>query len=280
MRFNLHSFLRKRQYSPRRVGTPCGNSAWCRVSSLCTRLGALALALAFVNPAFADSPRSAASRGIKNYNQEEYDKAMTEFMFGLEKAPDKPELNYDLGTALYRLQQYPQAADAFNKAAAKKNPKVASNAWFNLGNSLFQAQKYDDAVKAYKNSLILNHDDQEAKHNLEVALRMKQVQQQQQQQQNQQDKNQQKQQQQQQKGEQNKQDQEQKQNEQKQQQAAQDSSATPPDSSQQPQMAQNGPMSREEALQLLQAMEGDEQDAQKQKLIRQFGQPKRVSKDW
>ncbi len=238
--------------------------------------------LSLALPAFADSPRAAASRGVKLYGKEEYDKAMTEFMAGLEKTPDRPELRYDLGTALYRLQQFPQAAEAFNQAASKKNPKVASDAWFNLGNSLYNAQKFDDAVKAYKNSLILNHQDKDAKHNLELALKAKQMQQQQQKQQQGQDstgqKQQQKQQQQQKQDDKQKQQQQQKQ---QQAQAAQDSSGTPPkDSTGAQQMAQKGPMSREEAMQLLQAMEQDEQDAQKQKLIRQFGEPKRVGKDW
>jgi len=251
------------------------------------------LILSGASLAFADSPRSSAAKGIKHYNSEEYDKALTEFMAGLDKSPDKPELSYDLGAALYRLQQYPQAADAFNKAAAKKNPKVAGDAWFNLGNSLYNAQKYDDAVKAYKNSLVLNHEDKDAKHNLEMALRMKQVQQQQQQ--SGQDSSGQKQQQkqQQQKGDQKQQEakaQQQKQQQDQQgdqkkdqkdkQMAEQDSSRTPPDSTKEQQMTQKGPMTKEEALQLLQAMEGDEQDAQKQKLIRQFGEPKHVSKDW
>jgi len=245
----------------------------------------LVVALLFVVtiPLYAASPRSSAAKGVKHYGQEEYDKALTEFMAGLEKAPNSPELKYDLGSALYRLQQFPQAAEAFNNAAAKKDPKLASDAWFNLGNSLYSAQKFDDAVKAYKNSLILNHDDKDAKHNLELALRAKKMQQQQQQQdnQNQDKKEQQKQdQQQEQKQQQKQQDDKKKEEEQQQKQAAQDSSQAKQDSTEQQMEPQNGPMSKEEALQLLQAMEQDEQDAQKQKLIRQFGEPKRTSKDW
>jgi len=243
----------------------------------------LIISLLLAAPLWAASPRGSAAKGVKLYNQEEYDKAMTEFMAGLEKSPDSPELKYDLGSAFYRLQQFPQAAEAFNQAAAKKNPKLAADAWFNLGNSLYSAQKFDEAAKAYKNSLILNHDDKDAKHNLELALRQKQMQQQQQQQDgDKQDKKDQKQQDQQQKQQQQKQQQDQKkqEEEQKEQQAQQDSSRTPPDTTDQQTAEQNGPMSKEEALQLLQAMEQDEQDAQKQKLIRQFGEPKRSSKDW
>lgn len=240
----------------------------------------LSFLLLGASPVLADSPRSAAARGVKHYGKEEYDKALTEFLAGLDKSPDRPELRYDLGAALYRLQQFPQAAEAFNKAAAKKNPKVAGDAWFNLGNALFNAQKFDDAVKAYKNALLLKHDDQDAKHNLELALRARQVQQQQQQSGQDSTRQQQQQQQQGQQQQQQQQQDKEKQQEQQQAQAAQDSSGAPPDSAQQQQMEQQGPMSREEAMQLLQALEGDEQEAQKEKLIRQFGQPKQVEKDW
>jgi len=39
-------------------------------------------------------------------------------------------------------------------------------------------------------------------------------------------------------------------------------------------------MSKEEALQVLQAMENDELEAMREKLKRQFGEPKRTQKDW
>jgi tetratricopeptide (TPR) repeat protein len=227
--------------------------------------------------AFAeDSPRKSAAKGIKHYDKEEYDKAMTEFMAGLEKAPDRPELKYDLGTALYRMQQFPQAADAFNKAA-QKNPKIAADAWFNLGNSMYEGQKFDDAVKAYKNALKLNHEDKDAKHNLEMALRAKKMQQQQQQSQSGQDSSGQKKQQQQQKQQDGQQQQRQQQQQQQQQMAQADSSK---DEQNKPQPSDQNKMSKEEAMQLLQALESDEQDAQKEKLIRQFGEPKKVRKDW
>lgn len=229
--------------------------------------------------AYAETPRSSAAKGIRHYNKDEYDKALTEFLAGLEKAGDHPELRYDLGTALYRLQQYPEAADAFNKAA-QKNPKIASDAWFNLGNAMFEGQKYDDAVKAYKNALKLNHEDKDAKHNLELALRAKQMQMQQQPQQSQsgQDSTGQKQQQQQQQQQQEQERQKEQQQQQQQAQAAQ-ADSTKNDQSQ-PKPGQESKMSKEEALQLLQALEGDEEDAQKEKLIRQFGEPKKAQKDW
>ncbi len=227
-------------------------------------------------PSLAESPRTSTAKGVKHYEKEEYDKALTEFLAGLEKAGDHPELRFDLGTALYRLQQFPEAAEAFNKAA-QKNEKIAADAWFNLGNSMFEGQKFDDAVKAYKNALKLNHTDQDAKHNLELALRARQMQMQQQPQQSQQGEDSTKQQQPQKQQQQQQQKEDEKQRQQQAQAAEQDSAKS---DKPQPKQGEENKMSKEEAMQLLQALEGDEQDAQKEKLIRQFGEPKKVQKDW
>jgi len=228
-------------------------------------------------PAFGVSPRKSVADGVKHYNKEEFDQALTEFLAALEKSSERPEIRYDLGTALYKLQQYPQAAEALSKAAVAKNPRIAGDAWFNLGNAMFNAQKLDEAVGAYKQALKLNHKDEDAKHNLELALRMKQIQQQQPQPSQSDSTQQQKQQQQQQQ----KQQQEQKEQEQQQQQAQQaQTDSTRQDSSQSQPQIQRGPMSREEAEKLLQALEQDEQDAQKEKIRRMMGEPRRAEKDW
>ena len=222
----------------------------------------LALALALPTLGLADNPHQAIRRGVAHYGREDYDKALAEFLAGVQMAPDRPEARYDHGTALYKLQNYPQAAESFAKAA-EKGEKLSLESWYNLGNSLFRAGKMPEAAQAYKNALRLNHQDKDAKHNLELALRAMQMQPQQQQQQQ-------------------KQQQQSQPKEQEQAQAQPDSVRMEQDTTaqQNPQPQEQGEMTREEALQILQAMENNEQEAQKDKLKRQFGEPKRGGKDW
>ena len=47
---------------------------------------------------------------------------------------------------------------------------MRSSGFFNRGNALFQQQQFRQAVEAYKEVLRMNPDDQDAKHNLELAL--------------------------------------------------------------------------------------------------------------
>jgi len=239
---------------------------------------------------FAAGPRETVRKGVDYYNSEEYDKALAEFLSGLQDAPDRDEFSYDVGTAFYKLQKYPEAMSAFSKSIEGENPTIAGEAWYNLGNSLVNDGKLEEALGAYKNSLKQNHNDVDAKYNLETVRRLMEMQQQQQQQQQEggeSDSTQQEQDQEQQaekqggKGENQKPEpNEEEQEEEQQAQQAQDSEGEPQDSTGQPQPKDLGDMSEEEAQQLLQAMQGDELEAIKEKLKRQFGEPKRVEKDW
>ena len=128
---------------------------------------------------------------------------------------------YNKGVAQYRAGQYKQASDSFAKAVSQRlgnmdtDKEAAANASYNLGNSYFQQQQFDKAIKAYETALQQKADFDDAKHNLELAKKKLQEQeknkdnkQDQQQQQNQQNQSQQdKQNQQQESGEQNKEEQ-------------------------------------------------------------------------
>lgn len=226
--------------------------------------GTSVLALLLVlqsNPALAGA-REQARKGVKLYHQNEYDRALAEFLAGLEMAPDRRELKYDVGAAQYKLQDYGNAARAFADAAAEKS-KLAADAWFNLGNALLKGGKPQEAVAAYKNALKINHQDRDAKYNLELALRMMQMQRAQ-------------------NSDQSSERGEQQPSPQQSQgaPARPDSSMTPPDSTSPEPQPPPTEMTREEALQLLQAMESDEQQAQREKMARQYGQPRPVTKDW
>lgn len=224
-----------------------------------------------VNPLLAENtPRKAASKGVEHYNKEEYDKAIAEFITGLKSDPkekQQDQLSYDLGAALYKAGNFEEAAGWFSKAAKSAlegDKKLASDALYNLGNSYVQMQKLEEAANAYKYALKVDPKDRETKENLESVLRMMQMQPQEQQQQQDQ--------------EQEKQEQPDstQQQQQKPQPSQQDSTGN-----QEPQPEpEPTDMSPEEAMDLLQALEADEQEAQKDKLERQFGEPKRTGKDW
>jgi len=96
-----------------------------------------------------------------------------------------PALHFDLGAALHQQaiamppgQEREGTFDASEKelrlALDSSDPRLRAGAHYNLGNTLFERQKYREAIDEYKKSLKLDPTGEDARHNLELALRLKQ----------------------------------------------------------------------------------------------------------
>ncbi len=127
-------------------------------------------------------------KGNALYLEGENDPAIAEYQKAQAKRPDAPQLHYDIGNVLYRQENWAGAAEAYEQALGAADPDLSARAAYNLGNALFHDEKFDDAVKAYTRALKGTPKDDDAKHNLEMALRALEQQKQQQKQPQQQDK--------------------------------------------------------------------------------------------
>lgn len=124
-------------------------------------------------------------RGNYQYKTGSYDKAEIKYREALEKKPDMPQANYNLGNTLYKRQVYGQAISKYEDAIRKVNdPQKLSNYYYNIGNSYYKQENYESSVEAYKQALRNNQDNDDARHNLMLAKQKLIQQQQQQQQQN------------------------------------------------------------------------------------------------
>jgi Ca-activated chloride channel family protein len=107
---------------------------------------------------------------------------------------DEGGLDYDVGTAKLKqadAQHDAAARDKLRKeglddlakaAASAKDPNVRAQAAYNRGNALFSDGKLDEAIDSYKDALKAEPDFEDARWNLELALRHRKKEQQQQQQ--------------------------------------------------------------------------------------------------
>jgi tetratricopeptide (TPR) repeat protein len=93
-----------------------------------------------------------------------YDRALTTM-------PEEPVVHFDRGAALHALGKFPEAQKEFQRATEGHDPQLKADAYYNMGNALFQQQKYKEALEAYKRTLGLRADDRRAKWNMELALR-------------------------------------------------------------------------------------------------------------
>ena len=156
----------------------------------------------------AQNPRNEIYNGNKAYNKNEYDAAENSYRSALKIADNNPTASYNLGNTLFRKDNTDEAVQAYdNSIQNSSDNSVKEKAYYNKGVAYQKAKKLPECINAYKNALMLDPNDEEARQNLQRALQQQQQQQKQQQQQNKKDKKQQNKQDQQKQNQQNKQDQ-------------------------------------------------------------------------
>ena len=220
-----------------------------------------------------------AVRDTTRLDTTKFSNAETEYRKALNKKPDDKKWNFNLADALYKQMRFDEAEGKFNDLADKlETPEEKARALHNVGNSRLMQQKIDESIEAYKEALRNNPDDLDTKYNLAYAQMLKNQQQQQQQQQDQQNQDQN---QDQQNQDQNQDQNDQNQDNQDQQQNQQNQQDQQNQNNQQQQQAQNK-ISREDAEQLLQALQNDEREIQEKVKKEKAAEARRVrvEKEW
>lgn len=85
-----------------------------------------------------------------------------------------PRQDYNEGNALYRQGDFQGAAAAYERSLGSGSEKEQAAGLYNLGNARYQLQDLDAAVSAYEEALRLQPQDEDIKHNLELAKRQQQ----------------------------------------------------------------------------------------------------------
>jgi tetratricopeptide (TPR) repeat protein len=130
-------------------------------------------------------PPRLTAEGRAEYERGNQPQALSAFEGAARMRPQDPRARFNLADALYKSGKFDEAEALFRALAEGPPSPLAPAARFNLGNARFQKQDYPGAIQAYRDTLHLAPGDEEAKRNLELALRALQKQKQQQQEQNQ-----------------------------------------------------------------------------------------------
>ena len=207
-------------------------------------------------------------RGNREFKKGEYARADVSYRKGLLKDTSSVAGHYNLGSNLYRQENYEEAAktlDAVQLTAGEE--KFAADYYYNRGDVAIAAQDWQTAVNMLKECLRRTPADMDAKENYNYALNKLREQQQQQQQQQDQDKN---------------QDQDQNQDQQDQQQDQNQDNKDQNQDQQQQQQQQQPQLSPQQAQQMLQAIQEKEKKTQEkvdEKKAQSLGSRKK-EKNW
>ena len=161
-------------------------------------------------------------KGIKDYDKENYQDSEKKFSDNAIRYPDDSRLHFNQGNAQYKNGKLEDAEHSYNLTLKNQEFNERSKALQNLGNVKFQQKDYKNAIGNYRDALIEDPQNMDARYNYELAARMLQRQQQEKQQQNKNDENKDQEKKEQQKDQQQQQDDQQKQQQDKQEQQKQE----------------------------------------------------------
>ncbi len=154
--------------------------------------------LIFCGAAQAASPKRDIKEGNRHYQNGDYAASRKKYAQALEKAPESDIVNFNLGTAFYKEEDYEQSVDHLQKVLLSDDEELKKSAHYNLGNALYRSgmmsveedvdlavSSLEKSLSQYERALSLDKADKDAKHNYEYVrtelMRLKQQQQQQQQ---------------------------------------------------------------------------------------------------
>lgn len=133
--------------------------------------------------AIAQPAQKLVRLGNKAYKDGHFKEAEIDYRKALTKTPGSQKATFNLGNSLYKQQNYDQAAAQYLKLAQSEQPEAPkASVFYNLGNTLLENKKYKESIDAYKKALRLNPKDEDTRYNLSYAMTKLQQQQQQQQQ--------------------------------------------------------------------------------------------------
>ncbi|MEZ5358472.1 MAG: tetratricopeptide repeat protein [Candidatus Zixiibacteriota bacterium] len=131
-------------------------------------IGLLAL-FCLSTPTLAGVFASLNDKGNEAYDDGRFNDALDFYHEAEIEQPETPEIYYNQANTLSKTGKYEEAIEKYMKALNSSDTALQADAYFNLGVSHIQKEDYQNAIKSFEESLKIRPDDPEAKHNLEAA---------------------------------------------------------------------------------------------------------------
>lgn len=152
--------------------------AWITTRRISAALFLSAAVLSYPAIAKAESLASKNREGNRLFSEGKYEEAEKAYLEAQVKSPGKPEILYNLGNSLIRQGKHTQGIQALGQSADKGETRLKRDSLYNTGNGLYETGDYKGSAEAFIETLKLDPEDEDAKHNLELALQKLQEQEQ------------------------------------------------------------------------------------------------------
>ena len=142
----------------------------------------LVFSFAVPRPCAAARPKGEVRKGNELYKKGEYGGALKAYEDALEEAPDSDIVNYDIGAALYKTEDYEASIGHFERSLVSEDESLEQKANYNIGNAKYkygiskEGTDLDQAIafleqslRHYERAIEINMEDEDARHNYEFV---------------------------------------------------------------------------------------------------------------
>ncbi len=133
-------------------------------------LYALQLTILFLVLVSCSSAAEQNNFGNDLTNAMEFDDAIGAYSSAQVSDPDNPIPYINVAKAYFEQGNLDIAVEVLEQAILRGDETIQAQAHYNIGNFYFMSQEMDSAILAYREALIINPDDNNARQNLELAM--------------------------------------------------------------------------------------------------------------
>ncbi len=142
------------------------------------KVAASLLLLIMTQQVYAQGEKAIIKEGNDAYKKADYPAATQAYGKVIAKNPENATAQYNLGNALYKSQKTEEAVASYDRSITQlTKPVEKSNAYYNKGVVLHNNNKIPECIEAYKSALKLDPNNEDARQNLQKALRQQKQQQ-------------------------------------------------------------------------------------------------------
>ncbi|MBI1976838.1 MAG: VWA domain-containing protein [Candidatus Omnitrophica bacterium] len=116
------------------------------------------------------------AKGNELYKQRNYAEALRVYQDAQSDAPEKPELNYNVGNAWYQQKQYDQARESYQQSLTAADTHFRANVYYNLASAEFRKSNLKESLRLFEKALELNPKDEDTRYNIELIKKLLQQQ--------------------------------------------------------------------------------------------------------